>query len=404
MKTPFRKTGSVLALLLTAAMLSGFGSGSGGSGGSGSGSGGSKVSDGNKGLNATAMQELRAAGLDKYLGKFAPISSEDVGDGWVKHTFDPDGGNGPICIAGTPYSVFTRDGSKKDLLIFDQGGGACWQDFYQCNVLAEAQSPEGVEGEGIFDFNAKDNPFANHSIVYLPYCDGSVFIGDNDVADTNFPLGPVRFHRGLRNQSAGMDIAKSVYPKAKRITVAGSSAGGVGAASLAPFMARLQYGNKVKLTVFNDAGPIAVNPDATGDIIARANDWQFDQFFPASCTDCDAFGDSSAIIKWRLANDTTIREAFYETDADLTNRFFMALVFDPVRFREIVVDTHGMINAQYPDRYKQFIVAGDDSHTALQSELFYVQDALGIFLNDWTKAFLRNKKGWKNLVEPPLAP
>lgn len=249
----------------------------------------------------------------------------------------------------------------------------------------------------------------------MPYCDGSVFIGDNVVPDPSWqafienalglPAGagpPARFHFGLRNQSAGMDIAKRFYPKAKHITVAGSSAGGVGAASLAPFMVRMKYGNKVKLTVFNDAGPIAVNPDATDDIIARANDWQFDQFFPASCTDCDAFGDSSAIIKWRLANDSTIREAFYETDGDLTNRFFMQLLFDPARFREIVVDTHGMINAEYPGRYKQFIVAGDTSHTALQTPLFYAQDALGVFLSDWTSDFLKNKKGWKDLVEPAV--
>src|SRR5210317_2156560 len=68
---------------------------------------------GNKGLNGDAYQELADAGVDKYLGAFTPVISEDVGDGWTKHTFDPDGGNGPICIAGTPYSVFTRPGKAK---------------------------------------------------------------------------------------------------------------------------------------------------------------------------------------------------------------------------------------------------------------------------------------------------
>ena len=61
-----------------------------------------------RGLNADAANKLRLAGADKYLGLFTPISSVDVGDGWTKHTFDPDGGNGPICIAGTDFSVFTR--------------------------------------------------------------------------------------------------------------------------------------------------------------------------------------------------------------------------------------------------------------------------------------------------------
>ena len=73
-----------------------------------------------------------------------------------------------------------------------------------------------------------------------------------------------------------MDVAKATFPDAKRITVAGSSAGGVGVAAFAPFLARFVYGNNDKLTVFNDAGPIAVNLDAADAVAARAADWQFD--------------------------------------------------------------------------------------------------------------------------------
>ena len=168
-----------------------------------------------RGLNPQAADELYAAGVNKYLGQFTPVSSVDVGDGWTKHTFDIEGGNGPICIAGTPFSVFTRQGNPSRLLIFEQGGGACWQDFYNCNVLSEAQEPPTAR-VGIWDFDSKDNPFRDHSIVYMPYCDGSVFSGDNEVFDPAFgaaiglPQAVVRFHRGLRNQSAGMDVALSL--------------------------------------------------------------------------------------------------------------------------------------------------------------------------------------------------
>jgi hypothetical protein len=207
------------------------------------------AADSPPGLSSQALQELADAGVNKYLGDFEPVSSQDVGDGWVKHTFDPDGGNGPICIAGTQYSAFTRAGNPAKLLIMLQGGGACWQDLYRCNIFAEAQEPP-VARIGIWDFDSKDNPFADYSIVYMPYCDGSVFGGDNDVVDGNFPLGPLRRHRGLRNVSAGMDLAKATFPHAEFITVAGSSAGGVGAAAFTPFLARFLYGNTVQhLTV-----------------------------------------------------------------------------------------------------------------------------------------------------------
>jgi hypothetical protein len=363
------------------------------------------------GLNPWAYFELHLAGVDKYIGEFEPVSSSDVGDGWTKHTFDTDGGNGPTCIAGTPFSAFTREGNPSKLLIVEQGGGACWQDFYNCNVLSESQEPP-VDRVGVWDFDSPDNPFADYSIVYMPYCDGSVFSGDNDVFDPTWqsfiegqlglPPGagpPVRFHRGFRNQTAAMDLAKATFPHAHKITVAGSSAGGVGVAGFAPFLVRFLYGNIPQLTVFNDAGPVTVNLTATDSIAARAADWQFDQFYPESCTDCDAFGQATAIIDWRLDNDSDIREAFYETDADQTNRFFLELLFDPAGFRDLIVTEHGILNDAYPDRYKRFIVAGDISHTALQNPLFYSQDANGVLLNEWTSDFIHRSSGWIDIVE-----
>jgi hypothetical protein len=201
-----------------------------------------------------------------------------------------------------------------------------------------------------------------------------------------------------------MDLAKATFPHARQITVAGSSAGGVGAAGFAPFLVRFVFGNQVRLTVFNDAGPITVNLAQAGDVAARATDWQFGQFYPASCTDCSDAGQGTRIIDWRLANDSTIREAFYETDADQTNRFFLGLLFDPVGFRNLVVTEHGLLNAAYPDRYKRFVVAGDISHTALQAPLFQTQEANGIRLRDWTEDFLRARPGWVDVVEDAVAP
>jgi hypothetical protein len=350
------------------------------------------------GLDFFAMLELHEAGVDKYLGQFEPVATSDVGDGWTKHTFDPDGGNGPICIAGTPFSAFTREGDPKKLLIFEQGGGACWQDFYFCNIRSEDQEPPAPP-VGIWDFDNPDNPFADYSIVYMPYCDGSVFSGDNDVVDANFPFGPVRFHRGLRNQSAAMDVAKDLFPQAKRITLSGSSAGGVGVDGFAPFLARFLWGNVAKLNVLNDAGPIAVNLDETAAIEARAADWQFGQFYPASCTECDDHGKATAVIDWRLDRDSTIREAWYETDGDGTNRFFLN-VPTQAQYRDLILEQSDELNDAHPDRFKRFIKSGDASHTAVQTPLFYSQTIDGVRLDQWTRDLVSpSGTGWEDLVE-----
>jgi hypothetical protein len=358
------------------------------------------------GLLPGAYVQLQNAGVDRYLGEFTPASSTDVGDGWTRYDYDTDGGDGPICIAGTPYSIYARAGDPSKLLILEQGGGACWQDFYQCNVtLANNPLPPfpQVNQAGLWNRSNPGNPFADYSVVYMPYCDGSVFAGDNDVVDANFPFGPVRFHRGLRNQSAGIDLAKSLFPAATQVTVTGSSAGGVGAAGFAPFLVRFKFGNFVDLTVFNDAGPVAVNldPSQAAAIAARENDWKFGQNYPASCSDCDALGQATVVIDWRLKNDTAVREAIYETDADITNRFFMGLLGDQAAWRDLIVTEHGILNEAYPNRYKRFFVAGDTSHTAIQTSLFYNQTADGVLLNEWTADFLDDAEGWVDIVEEP---
>ncbi len=381
-----------------------------------------------RGLNPQAEQELRDADVDKYVGQFEPVGSFPVGEGWIKHTFDRGAAfDGPLCIAGTPYSVFTKKGNPAKLLIMLQGGGACWQGFYNCNVLAEDQEPPPPEPqEGIWDQASGLNPIDDWSVVYLPYCDGSVFSGDNDVFDPAWQAfiegalglepgtGPlIRFHRGLRNVTAGIDLAKKTFPRASRILVAGSSAGGVGATAFAPFLARMAYGNNKKVMVFNDAGPVAINLADTGAIAARAADWRFGQFYPASCLECDDQGQGTGLIKWRLANDNTIREAFYSTDFDTTNRFFMNLLptvppGDPnfglqflltgLAYRELVIREHGEIHDLFPERYKRFIQAGRTTHTALQNGVFY-DSADGVPLYEWLADFLVPRPSWQDIVE-----
>jgi hypothetical protein len=405
------------------------------------------IADSPKGLNSQAKKELSDAGVDKYLGAFTPVSSTPWAQDWTKHTFDTADGDGPTCIAGTPYSMFTKAGNPEKVLIFLQGGGACWEGFPSCSKFAEGQFPPPAAFlPGIFSESSQDgsipNDIGSWSVVYLPYCDGSVFGGDNDVEDLTDPFNGIRRHRGLRNLSAGMDVAAAEFgSKVEKVLIAGSSAGGVGTAAFAPFLARFLYGNNVELFVFNDAGPLALNPDDAVDAAeARAADWEFAKFYPESCTECDELGQQTEIIKWRLENDSTVREAFYETDGDLTNIGFASAnipgfpPFIPLTqsdYRAILDSEHGALNAAHPDRYKRFIVSGNNpvcfgfvaySHTALQGgnlssfgcpgiDLFYELEANGVPLYQWTNDFVKppgNRSVWIDNVEvfapAPLLP
>jgi len=353
------------------------------------------------GLHPAAMMELAATGLNQYVGQFTPASSEPASGDWTKYTFDPDGGNGPTCIDGSPLTVFHQARDPKKLVVFLNGGGACWEDFYFCTIQADSDSPfpSGIFADSFDDGgDGIDNPLADWSKLYVSYCDGSVFTGDNTVSDPNFPFGGVRHHRGVRNLTAALDLARSLHPAARKVLLSGSSAGGFGVAAFAPSIYRFVFPPAADLLVFDDAGPPISNPALVGDVLARANDWQFEQFYPASCTDCDIFGTGSEYLDWTLDNDGSIEEALYSTDGDQVIRFFLGIPTQAA-YRAALLGTTDTLNADHPDTYKRFIRSGDTSHTSLRGDLFYTADADGVPLYEWTDDFVNGSPDWVDIVE-----
>jgi hypothetical protein len=60
---------------------------------------------------------------------------------------------GPLCLRGTKYTVDTREGDSDELVIFLQGGGACWETF--CAAFAETNYLRDASG-GILQPRARN--------------------------------------------------------------------------------------------------------------------------------------------------------------------------------------------------------------------------------------------------------
>jgi hypothetical protein len=354
------------------------------------------------GLKPSAFIELHNSNVDKYVGDFTPSSSVPAAGGWVKHTFDTAAGDGPLCIDGSPFTVFTRARNPFKLVIYLNGGGACWQNFYFCSTAASADppGPVGIFGDS-FDpgTGAIPNPLADYSMMYVSYCDGSVFTGDNTLADPSFTAGGgTRHHRGLRNLTAAMDLARAEFPFVSRAVVSGSSAGGFGVAAYAPFVFRFVFGNLPRLLVLNDSGPAVANLSQTTVIQTRANDWQNTQFIPASCTDCTLANQPAELIEWLFENDVNVRESLYTTDADSTIRFFLSI---PTQegYRSLLLNTHDPIVAEFPDRYRRYIRSGSNVHTILGGSLFYTAEIDGVPFHLWVRDFVNQGPLWVDTVQ-----
>ena len=342
------------------------------------------VAEGPPHLAEAARAELHQIGLDQFLGK-AVIKSEEQHDDVTSVTFDP--ASGPVCIFGAPYMAHLRKTGSDKLMVFLGGGGACWTGF--CSATPEPDT--GIVPLAPLRTEIAANPFHDYNVLYLPYCDGSVFSGNNDVPD---PKGERHFH-GRQNLSAGLDLLERLGPM-HTVVVGGVSAGAYGTLA-ATALVRMLYPS-AEMLVYDDSGPWLQNLSQTADVEARIKDWRFDQMLPPSCTECaGGRGQLDAFMAWLLKNDDQLRVgmlSFYQ-DAVIGD-YFTKLPGD--EYKTLLVAETGKLHAAYPDRVRRFMLAG----TAHVVTLYWPNLAVvnNVNIHDWTASLVRGDDTWKDLLEP----
>lgn len=293
------------------------------------------------------------AGITRYLATARPVSTTTSASGVTTFTFNP--ADGPVCMRGGEYRASVREGASDDLLIFLQGGGACWSDF----CLAVTAAPAIIPTMDLLR-TTPEGPMRDFDVLYLPYCDGSLFAGDRSL-DENGDGTPDRIHHGLQNLSAALTAGYTRFPRPRRVVLAGSSGGGFGTI-LAAFLVRYVYPD-APLYVINDSG---VGVARTGDdaFLGRILD-EFGArgFIPSDCTDCTRNGHITGLVRYLLDHDPNVRVAALSSWYD----FIISGLFlrtEPAAFRDALAAETGAIHAAHPDRYRRFIYDGQ-GHTAL---------------------------------------
>lgn len=156
----------------------------------------------------------------------------------LKRWVEIETGGRSICADGSLYKFYFRKGVAPKLMIWFQGGGACWNDltctaslnpsgkgFYNSRIV-----PAMEQQSGIFDFENEKNPFKDWHVVYVPYCTGDLHLGD--FAQTYKMMGGAEVeinHRGAVNAKATLDWVFEQFSDLAKVFVAGKSAGGYGA-------------------------------------------------------------------------------------------------------------------------------------------------------------------------------
>ncbi len=331
--------------------------------------------------------EIAATGVGRYLGAIQPSGSRTNG-AWTEYMYDKADAEA-ICYTGMPYQVNIRPGTVNKVLLYLEGGGACWN---ASNCFGPAPLAKGSAGSapsvGILDPSLDDNPFADWNIVYAPYCDGSVFSGDNDVMYGN----RLAYHHGVQNLSAALTQMLEAFPDPELIVVAGSSAGGYGTFT-GYGVTRVAYPD-THILVFDDSGPGIQNHAAIEDMAQRDESWQFRQFIPETCTRCDE--QITYLTEWSLERDPDLRVAFFNYLQDGVLRFFLGLGADP--FQNLLLEVTDDLHSRQGERFQRFFPEGM-THTVLLSPEFFELELEDTTVRDWTVGFLEGTPVWRDLVE-----
>lgn len=196
------------------------------------------------------------------------IAPEDL-ESWVWVPID-----GMVCGDGSPSGVGVNFTDKsRDLVIWFQGNGVCY-DHKSCLMfqnLLTGMGPdplnrmwwgETAQGQrGIFNRDAASNPFRDSNFVVLPHCTVDAHTADKKSKHLGIPPLPEFHQHGYANATKALERILPTFLDASRVTVAGFSAGGIGATANYHKIATAfeTYGHPPPFLIA-DAGPLQRKP------------------------------------------------------------------------------------------------------------------------------------------------
>ncbi len=198
--------------------------------------------------------------------------------------------DGAQCMNGTPTGIGVNLGTSGDLVIYMEGGGACFNAATCGGVAhpdgwgpADFDANIGPYNVGLFDRLDTDNPLHDATFVFVPYCTGDVHSGSNPTG-----MGGRAFV-GYQNVGHDLDLLVPQSKAVTRVIISGSSAGGFGA--LINYDRAANAFAPTPTELIDDSGPPLSDTYMTPCYQQMLRDaWNLDAAIPAGCTACREAG------------------------------------------------------------------------------------------------------------------
>jgi hypothetical protein len=299
---------------------------------------------------------------------------------------------GAVCANGSTLGIaLNLDPSSDRLVLFLQGGGACWNTatclllgtaahiadtLDERTVLGEAETAGGL----VLDRDDPGNPYRDQSFVYVPYCTGDVHVGDASTTYSTPRSSRTVEHRGAPNTEMILARLAATFPALDRLTMVGMSAGGYGVAVNA-FRGRMAFPG-VRVDVLDDSGlPIDANPDQWAEMMDA---WR--PPLPEDCPDC-LRGFTALIPYYGRTMPAGSRFGLLAYRMDGTLQTYYGYSGDEMAR---LLDASVEMMSAFPGE-RAFVVNGDDHVLLGRPDL---ATTTGVTLREWVQQFESDDPAW----------
>ena len=296
-----------------------------------------------------------------------------------------------MCSDGSPYRFFVRPADPEKLLVYLEGGGACWtggtcdRDL-QPTYVVNLQDRHPSRADGILNFDNPANPFADYTVVYAPYCSGDVHLGAADVtyqapATDDHPAHDVDIrHRGIDNVGAVLEWTAAHVFRPQELFVTGSSAGAIPSPVYATLLARAYP--EARLTQLGDGagGYRGIDDEARPQDRWGTLDWLADDPVFRDVDEENFSFEALYVAAARAHPDATF--ARYDTAEDSVQLQFLEIGGQPAEsLLPLLRENQAEIEAQVGN--VRSFVAGGGVHTILLRPQFYTFRVNDVTVRDW---------------------
>ena len=324
----------------------------------------------------------------------------------------------PVCSHGDQYHFFVKRGSVNKLVMYYQGGGACWSPAtcISLGTFDQSVDPSGSDNPnnthtGFGDLTNPNNPFKDWNIVFVAYCTGDIHFGDSA---PNY--GSTIRHKGWHNSRTAEKWAREHFVAPDEMFVTGSSAGAYGAFFNAPL--HVEVWPEARTSVLADAGNGIITPDFLNTPGYGFQQWNFQAHLPNIPGVLDSINNGTGIPAYTKAvadfypdvwwahyassydGGTGGQTGFYNVMKNPGNvAEWLNWWHKSCEWNSMMVTQAHATSTQIPSNYRYYIGTGS-RHTMYGSDKVYNDNTSGTLIVDFVNQMLTRSPSWANVECP----